>query len=462
MSTRVTTPDILGDMLSPEHNERSEIAQSLRYDYSQLGSQAAEVRDHAIEIKRHEKRANENIIEAGRHLIAVKESLGHGQWEDWLQTEFHMTDRTARTLMAIATKFVAKTEIISDLNATVLGMLAAPSVPEVAVNAVIDASAEGKVSVAQAKQIIAEHKPTTINTANIGANRPAAPDEPASDYAEIWQLEGAVRKAINRQWLAAPSKGTKWLILEQVERTRINKAGALWNEIKQDMPDTVKAYRHSDLQQAIANVAEQLKQGMQRETELQWGTGARFNGSARQATVQHTTAQHAATATPSAAAAPAAEHIKIDHTNMLSRAAQEAGYTAWATYQDGKKYGAGVVAPGGGRSMGGPFSGWQQLTDWADSDMRMVQAATASAAVAPTVVDVVVEPAPAAIHEGDEAQLRLMQLEEVQDELTDALETLNRFGDLTGKHTETLLAARELRKLLDILNAELDALKKEL
>ena len=129
MTSRVTTPDILGNALSPEQAERAEVAQTLRYDYSQLGEQAGVIRNHAIEIKRNERRANEAIVEAGQHLIAVKEALPHGQWEEWLDTEFHMSIRTAQTLMQIAERFDGKNEIISFLSPTVLGMLASPSVP---------------------------------------------------------------------------------------------------------------------------------------------------------------------------------------------------------------------------------------------------------------------------------------------------------------------------------------------
>lgn len=140
-------------------NERQEIAATLRYNYDQLGSQGAAIREHAIEIKRSEQQANSAVVEAGRHLLAVKEALPHGQWETWLETEFHMTDRTARTLMNIAERFDGKTEIISVLNVTVLGMLAAPSVPDAAVEAVAAAASNGKVSVAAAKEIIAQHQP---------------------------------------------------------------------------------------------------------------------------------------------------------------------------------------------------------------------------------------------------------------------------------------------------------------
>lgn len=47
-----------------------------------------------------------------------------------------------------------------------------------------------------------------------------------------------------------------------------------------------------------------------------------------------------------------------------------------------------------------------------------------------------------------------LEIEGVFSALNDALGALARFGDITGKHTETLVAARELRRLIQILNAE--------
>ena len=149
-------------MLSPlinTGNERAELQAALRWDYTQLGDAAETVIEHTIEIKRNERRANEAVVEAGRHLIAVKASLDHGQWGDWLNTEFNMSDRTAQILMNIADRFEGKSEIISDLSVTVLGLLAAPSTPDAAVDAVIAANQQQPVRVADVKAIIADHKP---------------------------------------------------------------------------------------------------------------------------------------------------------------------------------------------------------------------------------------------------------------------------------------------------------------
>ena len=188
-------------------DERAELQAALRWDYSQLGDAAATVIEHTIEIKRNERRANDAVVAAGRHLIAVKETLAHGQWGDWLDTEFNMSDRTARTLMSIAERFDGKTEMISDLSVTVLGLLAAPSTPDAAVDAVIAANQQQPVRVADVKAIIADHKPTVdpwqyAATAN------------GSRQKRIEYMAGAIRPWIEtyiddygRNWRAIDARG---------------------------------------------------------------------------------------------------------------------------------------------------------------------------------------------------------------------------------------------------------------
>lgn len=185
MAARQPTPDmfagkadIMGEILEAK-TDAALIRAQLRYDYGQLGDLGLAIQDHAVEIKRHERRVTESVVEAGRHLIAVKESLEHGQWEDWLQVEFHMSDRTARTMMSVAERFNGKTEIISDLQTTVLGLLASPSVPDAAVEEVIDEAAQEKMSVTRARQIIQRHK--DLERAKKQAEMPAPGYRPEDD-----------------------------------------------------------------------------------------------------------------------------------------------------------------------------------------------------------------------------------------------------------------------------------------
>ncbi|MBN9470660.1 MAG: DUF3102 domain-containing protein [Bosea sp.] len=73
------------------------------------------------------RRTAEDIVEIGRDLIAVKERIGHGNFGRWLESEFDMSDETARKFMRVAERIGAKIRPGWNLPPTVLYELAAPS-----------------------------------------------------------------------------------------------------------------------------------------------------------------------------------------------------------------------------------------------------------------------------------------------------------------------------------------------
>lgn len=56
----------------------------------------------------------QNIIEIGKRLMSVKESLPHGGWGKWLKEQVDFTDRTAQRFMKVASEFSNATTL-SDL-----------------------------------------------------------------------------------------------------------------------------------------------------------------------------------------------------------------------------------------------------------------------------------------------------------------------------------------------------------
>jgi hypothetical protein len=74
----------------------------------------------------------------GTYLDGAKVRLPHGQFTDWLNAEFDMSERTAENYMSVARKFASKSELISDLPPSLLYKLAAPSTPETIVTKVIE------------------------------------------------------------------------------------------------------------------------------------------------------------------------------------------------------------------------------------------------------------------------------------------------------------------------------------
>lgn len=59
----------------------------------------------------------QNIIEIGKRLIAVKQSLPHGEWGNWLKEKVDFTERTAQNFIRVAKEF-SDTKAIADLGIT--------------------------------------------------------------------------------------------------------------------------------------------------------------------------------------------------------------------------------------------------------------------------------------------------------------------------------------------------------
>jgi hypothetical protein len=116
---------------------------------------AAQLAEHATEIRKLRKRAVGDIIEIGKHLIAAKALAGHGNWLPWLEREFGWKEQSARNFMNVA-EMAAKSPTVGDLDIDFRGLylLAAPSTPT---EVVADVAALGRKvtakDVAQAKSV---------------------------------------------------------------------------------------------------------------------------------------------------------------------------------------------------------------------------------------------------------------------------------------------------------------------
>jgi hypothetical protein len=118
-----------------------------------------EMEEIADRIRARIRRTVEDIIESGRDLATVKDSMEFGEFTKWLDREFSMTDRTARNYMRAAAWAEGKTEIISDLSPTTLYLLAAPSTPkEIQAEVVSDLRSGKPVEVQRIKHRILDAK----------------------------------------------------------------------------------------------------------------------------------------------------------------------------------------------------------------------------------------------------------------------------------------------------------------
>ena len=79
--------------------------------------QTQEVERLTTEILILKGQAATNIIEIGKRLIRVKESLQHGEWGKWLEEKVEFGERTAQRFMQIASEF-SNTSAMTDLPPT--------------------------------------------------------------------------------------------------------------------------------------------------------------------------------------------------------------------------------------------------------------------------------------------------------------------------------------------------------
>jgi hypothetical protein len=135
-------------------------AVDLHYDYSSVAEVYREaVRRSALVIKPRLKRAAEDIFVIGKELTATKSMLPHGQYTRWLDIEFGLSERMAQRFVNVYARLGAKTDIMSVLPPTTLYLLAAPSTPDEAIQAVEQQLDRGeRISVATVQRLINDAK----------------------------------------------------------------------------------------------------------------------------------------------------------------------------------------------------------------------------------------------------------------------------------------------------------------
>lgn len=85
------------------------------------------------EIKMYLHIANQSVIEVGKRLIQAKELVAHGEWANWLKSNFNLGQRMANNFMAIAERFGKMSNNQNSQSIANLGttqMIAMLSLPE--------------------------------------------------------------------------------------------------------------------------------------------------------------------------------------------------------------------------------------------------------------------------------------------------------------------------------------------
>ena len=95
-------------------------------DLDKAENKPTDLNQLTVEIKFYVNQWGQNTIEIGKRLIAAKKLVAQGEWLNWLEKNFNLTERTAQNFMRIAERF-GKTKLISDLNSTqMIAMLSLP------------------------------------------------------------------------------------------------------------------------------------------------------------------------------------------------------------------------------------------------------------------------------------------------------------------------------------------------
>lgn len=70
------------------------------------------------------------FLEVGRELTDQKAQLGHGNFLNWIESEFEWSQPTAHRYMSVYETFGANYSQVNNLSFKALAALAAPSTPE--------------------------------------------------------------------------------------------------------------------------------------------------------------------------------------------------------------------------------------------------------------------------------------------------------------------------------------------
>ncbi|MBV7326719.1 DUF3102 domain-containing protein [Chloroflexi bacterium TSY] len=128
----------------------------LHFDYNRIDEKhRRQVIEAARDIKPRLKRAANDIFVVGQRLNQIKNLLAHGDWLDWLQEEFDLSERLARNFMTVDKRLGPKSAKFADLPPSSLYLLASPSTPDKALDLVEHQLDEGDTpSYGDVKQVI--------------------------------------------------------------------------------------------------------------------------------------------------------------------------------------------------------------------------------------------------------------------------------------------------------------------
>ncbi|NJM72013.1 MAG: DUF3102 domain-containing protein [Scytonema sp. RU_4_4] len=159
--------------------------QTLNFEYGILEAETRRVvQQHTNEIKTLMRRNSQDIIDIGQKLIEVKQYLGHGNFINWLKSEFNWSISTATKFMQVAEQFKFVNFTNLNITASALYLIAAPSAPKEARVEVLQRASNGEnIGYTKAKAIVSQHRKTKrraveSKTASLKSDKPVNVIEP--------------------------------------------------------------------------------------------------------------------------------------------------------------------------------------------------------------------------------------------------------------------------------------------
>jgi hypothetical protein len=130
------------------------------FDYKILDPKAqAIVKQKTAEIKGLIRQTAQDIIKVGQKLTEVKQQLKHGEFRNWLKTEFNWSISSATKFMQVSEQFKSVNFTHFNFATSALYVLAAPSTPENARKYAIELASRGEnITYSLAKLIVKHHK----------------------------------------------------------------------------------------------------------------------------------------------------------------------------------------------------------------------------------------------------------------------------------------------------------------
>ena len=147
--------DLSSEMLEPMEDRQTLTPEPCATD----GQIQMIVQQHTDEIKKLMRRTSEDIVNIGQRLIEVKQRLKHGSFTNWLKSEFNWSLSSATKFMQVAEQFKFVNFTNLNITASVLYLIAAPSISQAARAEVLKRATNGEnINYTKAKEIVRQHK----------------------------------------------------------------------------------------------------------------------------------------------------------------------------------------------------------------------------------------------------------------------------------------------------------------